>query len=67
MNRTIDPWANPGEMLDALLEGLIIAEISDASSARTQPEPRPESRRRSGIKSVRASAVSTSARLRTSK
>jgi hypothetical protein len=67
MNRTVDPWANPGELLNALLEGLIVAEISDASSARTQPEPRLESRRTLGIKSVRASSASVSARRRISK
>lgn len=66
MNRTIDPCAKPGDLLHALLEDWIVAEISDATSARTQPERRLESRSGLGIKSVRAGGVSVSPRLRNS-
>jgi hypothetical protein len=66
MNRTVDQLANPGDLLHAMLEDWIVAEISDASSPRTQPEPPLDSRRRQGIKSVRPSGVSVAPRLRVS-
>lgn len=68
MNRTFDPWANPGDLLRALLlEDWIVAEISDATSRQKLPEPLIESRRRLGIQSLRTSRVSVSARSRTAK
>jgi hypothetical protein len=67
MNRTVDQLANPGDLLHAMLEDWIVAEISDATSPRTQPEPPSfDLRRRPGIKSVRASSVSIFPRLRPS-
>ena len=64
MNTTIDTRANPGDLLHAMLESLIIAEISDATSAKTQSDPPTEPRRRAGIQSIRASRVSVSGRCR---
>src|ERR1700687_1540156 len=62
MNSTFDSPENPGDLLHAMLEGLIVAEISDATAAEKQSEPPTESRRRPGIQSIRASRVSTSGR-----
>jgi hypothetical protein len=67
MNRIIDPRTNPGELLDAMLEGWVVAEISDAMLARKQPEPLTESRRGPGIQSVRPSRVAVSERFRTAR
>ncbi len=65
MKNTIDPWTNPGELLHAVLEGLIIAEISDATvPLETPPERMTESHRGRGIQSVRGSGVSGSERFR---
>ena len=64
MNTTIDTLANPGDLLHTVLESLIIAEINDATSAKTQSEPPSGSRRRPGIQSIRASRVSISGRCR---
>ena len=64
MNTTIDTRANPGELLHAMLESLIVAEISDATDERKQFEHPIESRRRPGIQSIRASRVSISGRYR---
>ena len=65
MNSTFDPWEKPGDLLHAMLEGLIVAEISDVTSAKKQFEPPIESRRRPGIQSIRGgSRVSTSTRFR---
>jgi hypothetical protein len=67
MNRTVDPLAQqPGDLLHAMLEDWIVAEISDVTSPRTQQELKParDLRRRPGIKSVRTSTVSASPRLR---
>jgi len=58
MNSIIDRWTNPGELLHAVLEGLIVAEISDATEAKARPRPLVESRRGPGIRSIRASQVS---------
>ena len=58
MNSTIDRWTNPGELLHAMLEGWIVAEISDATVAKARPRPLIESRRGPGIQSIRASRVS---------
>jgi hypothetical protein len=59
MNSTFDPWEKPGDLLHAMLEGLIVAEISDVTSDKKQVEPPIESRRRPGIQSIRGSRVST--------
>jgi hypothetical protein len=67
MNNTIDFYADPGEPLHAVLQGLIVAEISDATTAEMQPGSPTESRRRHGIQSVRASRVSVSDRFRASR
>jgi len=64
MDRIIDRWLNPGDLLHAVLEGWVIAEISDATWPRAQPMPPLESRREPGIKSFRMSRVSVSARIR---
>jgi hypothetical protein len=64
MNKIIDPWAKRGEPLDALLEGWVVAEISDLTSPPGPPEPAIESRRERGIQSVRASRISVSDRFR---
>ncbi len=64
MNTITDTLANPGDLLHAMLEGLIVAEISDATSAKTQSEPPSGSRRRPGIQSIRTSRVSISGRSR---
>ncbi len=60
MNRIIDLSNNTGELFPAMLEGLIIAEISDAICAKTLFEPSPESRRGPGIQSIRGGRVSIS-------
>jgi hypothetical protein len=67
MNSIIDPWADPGELLRAVLEGWIVAEISDAKTAETQCGSPTESRRRRGIQSVRGSRVAVSDRFRASR
>ena len=64
MDRNIDRWPNPGDLLHAALEGWVIAEISDATWPETQPMPLIESRRGPGIQSFRMSRVSVSARSR---
>jgi len=63
----IDPWVDPGELLHAMLEGWIVAEISDATGAEMQPGSPTESRRRQGIQSVRGSRVAVSDRFRASR
>jgi hypothetical protein len=65
MNRTDDPWPNPGDLLHAILEGWLVAEISDVTPARAQSEPLDESRRGRGIQSVRVGRVAISERFRT--
>jgi len=67
MNSIIDPWADPGELLRALLEDWVVAEISDATTAEMQHALPTESRRRQGIQSVRGSRVSVSDRFRASR
>jgi len=67
MNSIIDPWADPGELLHALLEDWVVAEISDATTAEMQHALPTESRRRQGIQSVRGSRVSVSDRFRASR
>jgi hypothetical protein len=62
MNSTIDPWADPGELLRAVLEDWVVAEISDATTAEMQHALPTEPRRRQGIQSVRGSRVSVSDR-----
>jgi hypothetical protein len=64
MDRTIDRWPNPGDLLHATLEGWVVAEISDATWSETQSMPLIESRRGQGIQSFRMSRVSVSARSR---
>jgi hypothetical protein len=63
MNRNFDPSENPGELLHAMLESLIVAEIRDATSATKQFEPPIESRS-PGIQSIRKSRGSNSRRSR---
>lgn len=58
MNSTIDIHVDPGELLHAVLEGWVVAEISDATVAKKPPLPLPESHRGRGIQSVRGSGVS---------
>lgn len=67
MNKITDPWANPCELLSALLEGWVVAEISDLSLLPRPPQPPIESRRGRGIQRVRASRISVSERFRASK
>jgi hypothetical protein len=67
MNKIIDPWANPGKLLNALLEGWVVAEISDLTLPAGPPEPPLESRRGRGIQRVRASRISVSERFRAAK
>ena len=67
MNDTIDIYEDPGELLHAVLEGWIVAEISDAATAETEPGSPTESRRRQGIQSVRGSRASVSDRFRASR
>jgi hypothetical protein len=67
MNNPIDIFAATGELLHAVLEGWIVAEISDATTAETQTGSPAESRRRQGIQSVRGSLVSVSDRFRASR
>jgi hypothetical protein len=64
MKRNFDPSDNPGDLLHAMLESLIVAEISDVTSANQQFEPPNESRRGPGIQSIRKSRVSTPRRSR---
>jgi hypothetical protein len=64
MNSKFDPLENPGDLLHAVLEGLIVAEISDVTSANQQVEHPDESWRSPGIPSIRKSRVSNSRRLR---
>ena len=56
MNRTIDSWGNSVDVSHAMLEGLVLVEISDATAAEIEPAPLLESRRGRGIQSIRASA-----------
>jgi hypothetical protein len=67
MSRTDDPWPNPGDLLHAILEGWLVAEISDVTLARAQSEPFDESRRGRGIRSVRGGRVAVAERFRTSR
>lgn len=60
MNGKFDPVENPGDLLHALLESLIVAEISDVTAATKQSETPDESRRLPGIQSIRKSRVSNS-------
>ncbi len=64
MNGKFDPLENPGDLLHAMLEGLIVAEISDVTAATNQFESLDESRRSPGIQSIRKSRVSNSRRFR---
>jgi hypothetical protein len=64
MNSKFDPLENPGDLLHAMLESLIVVEISDATAATKQFEPPDESRRSPGIQSFRNSRVSNSRRSR---
>jgi hypothetical protein len=64
MNSKFDPLENPGDLLRAMLEGLIVAEISDLTTATKQFEPLDESRRSPGIQGFRKGRVSTSRRSR---
>src|ERR1700683_4909425 len=66
MNSIMDPWTDTGELLHAVLEGWIVAEISDATTAETESGSPTESRRRQGIQSVRGSRASVSDRFRAS-
>jgi hypothetical protein len=63
-NSDIDKSSSPGDLLHAALEGWVIAEISDATSPRTEPVPLFDPRRAQGLQSFRVSRVSVSARLR---
>jgi hypothetical protein len=67
MDRNIDRWPNPGELLHAALEGWVIAEISDATWPGMESVPLVEGRREQGFQSFRASRVSVSARFRRAK
>jgi hypothetical protein len=67
MNHNFDPSKKPGDLLHAMLEGLIVAEISDVTSAIKQFEPPNQSRRSPGIQSFRKSRVSTPRRSRPTK
>jgi hypothetical protein len=60
MNRTFDPWEKPGDLLHAVLEGLIVVEISEVTAATKQFEPPNESQRGRGIQSIRKSRGSNS-------
>jgi len=64
MNSKFDPFERPGDLLHALLEGLIVAEISDVTSPTKQFEPANESWRGPGIQSIRKSRASNSRRSR---
>jgi len=57
MNRIFDSPEKPGDLLHAVLEGWVIAEISDATLPRAHPEPANEPRRGSGIQSRRPTRV----------
>jgi hypothetical protein len=63
MNSIFDPCENPGDLLHAMLDGLIVTE-SDVTAANQHFEPPIESRRSTGIQSFRKSRVSTSRRFR---
>ena len=67
MDRNIDRWPNPGDLLHAALEGWVIAEISDATWPRMDSVPVVEARREQGFQSFRASRVAVSARSRPSR
>ena len=67
MDRNIDRWPNPGDLLHAALEDWVVAEISDATSFRTDSVPLVEARREQGLQSFRASRVAVSARSRPSR
>jgi hypothetical protein len=64
MNSKFDPLENPGDLLHAVLESLIVAEISDVTPATRQFDPLDESRRYQGIQSIRKGHVSDSRRSR---
>ena len=64
MNGKFEPLENPGDLLRAMLESLIVVEISDVTSATKPFEPPDESRRSPGIQSFRKGRVSTSRRPR---
>jgi len=67
MNSIIDKWPSSGDLLHAALEDWVVAEISDATSFRTDSVPLVEARREQGFQSFRASRVSVSARSRPSR
>lgn len=64
MNKIVDPWANSGELLHAMLEGWVVAEISDLNLSLNPPKPPIESRRERGIQRVRRRGTSVSQRFR---
>jgi hypothetical protein len=64
MDRIIEQWGNTGDLLHAVLEGLVIAEISDASLPQKLLKPATESRRGLGFRSLRSSRIGVSGRLR---
>jgi hypothetical protein len=59
-----DQLENPGDLLRAMLESLIVVEIGDVTAATKQFEPPDESRRSTGIQSFRKSRGSNSRRSR---
>ncbi len=64
MNSKFDPLENPGDLLRAVLDGLIVVEISDVTSVTKPFEALDESRRSPGIQSVRKSHGANSRRSR---
>jgi hypothetical protein len=64
MNGKFDPLENPGDLLHAMLENLIVVEIGDVTAATKQFEPPDESRRSTGIQSIRKGRGSNSRRSR---
>lgn len=54
MDRKVELWGNPGDLLHAILQGCVIAEISDATVQRTLSKPASESQRGPGFQRVRA-------------
>jgi len=67
MDRIIESWGNTGDLLHAVLEGWVVAEISDATLPQGLPKPATESHRGPGLQSVRSSRVAVSDRLRHSR
>ena len=60
----IDARANPGELLHAILQGWLVVETIDPTSAKKQFEPPAESRRAPGIQRIRAGRVAVAERCR---